>query len=330
MKTMKIAATGILALGFFLALFLVVVVSTASAQNGVIDGSVSGTIIGNDPANQTVISSVLSASPTSGPVPLFVSFIYLIAGSVVSESAHQINFGDGTTGSVSIGCGVIDSVSVSAPSAGACPRALTASHTYTAVGTYKAQLIKNGAIVGSTTIVVTAEVQTPSPMNSGALRNVGTTIGGETNVDNSTVVKLSDVLDGSETPVPTPPEAVETSADLSGYIASQITNDTNISMVETSPEKVAVTYKQTGKLFGIVSIPIYATAVVDAGKKVNVKYPWYKFFIRVNNRGDLETRIQNSVDIVIDANTSANADNHAFSLETQARLMTAMQAALAD
>jgi hypothetical protein len=103
-------------------------------------------------------SASFSGSPTSGPAPLAVSFWYIIGNG--SSDGFSIDFGDGTSGSLSIGCGVN-------PLSGsnACPRALVANHTYSASGTYTAKL-RDGRrlcapvdcnVVGTVTITVTAK-----------------------------------------------------------------------------------------------------------------------------------------------------------------------------
>lgn len=84
--------------------------------------------------NQTPSSmGTLSAYPTFGQAPLEASFWYPLADG--SADSYSINFGDGTSGTLTIGCGVN-------PLSGtnACPRALVASHSYRAPGTYAVTL----------------------------------------------------------------------------------------------------------------------------------------------------------------------------------------------
>ncbi|MBI5003918.1 peptidoglycan-binding protein [Candidatus Kaiserbacteria bacterium] len=76
---------------------------------------------------------VLKAFPTSGQSPLAVNFWYILGDR--SSSDYSIDFGDGATGTLEIGCGVPPTSGINA-----CPRALVATHTYAANGNYKAVL----------------------------------------------------------------------------------------------------------------------------------------------------------------------------------------------
>ncbi len=77
--------------------------------------------------------SALKASPTSGPAPLTVAFWYVLGDRPPSD--YSIDFGDGTTGVLEIGCGMLPNAAIAA-----CPRALVTTHTYAANGTYRAVL----------------------------------------------------------------------------------------------------------------------------------------------------------------------------------------------
>lgn len=78
-------------------------------------------------------SNLLEAYPTSGSAPLTVYFWRVIQDK--SSEGFSIDFGDGTSGTLSIGCGVNPFSGV-----GACPRALTSDHVYLKDGTYIATL----------------------------------------------------------------------------------------------------------------------------------------------------------------------------------------------
>lgn len=75
----------------------------------------------------------LQASPTRGDSPLTVHFSHVIGDG--SADGYAIDFGDGTSGSLDVGCGILPNTAMQA-----CPRSLTASHTYSANGTYTAVL----------------------------------------------------------------------------------------------------------------------------------------------------------------------------------------------
>ncbi|KKW44028.1 MAG: hypothetical protein UY94_C0037G0004 [Parcubacteria group bacterium GW2011_GWA2_56_21] len=106
------------------------------------------------------------------------------------------------------------------------------------------------------------------------------------------------------------PADVSTDAELSSFIAAQVQADKNVSQVEASADNVAVTYKQNAKLFGFIPITVDATATVDAGGKVNVKYPWYAF-LASTNKADLKAKIQSRVDAVLDGSMGADVAGNA-------------------
>jgi len=134
------------------------------------------------------------------------------------------------------------------------------------------------------------------------------------------------------------PSAVKTRAELSGYAAAEMKADSNIASIEAASDNVAVTYKQSAKLFGFIPVTIDATATVDANGNVEVSYPWYAFLM-VTNKADLEARIQNQVSANVDLDASANVEANAgasasaeaaaqLSAEAQARIVAAVKAAM--
>lgn len=116
-------------------------------------------------------------------------------------------------------------------------------------------------------------------------------------------------------------------ADLSGFVASTINADENVARVETSADKVSVTYKQNAKLFGFIPVTLDATATVDAEGTMDVKYPWYAF-LAVTNEADLEADLQSRVDSVfaLGANAEASAE---LGASTQAHLINEIRAVMA-
>ena len=166
------------------------------------------------------------------------------------------------------------------------------------------------------------------------------------NADDSTsiIITADKVLSGSIQTGINSAASVKSRADLSSYVATQIKNDSNISRVETSPNSVAVSYKQKAKLFGFLPITVNAKAVADANGNVTVRYPWYAF-LASTNRAELEGKLESRVSSVIGArasadnapDASANADVSAeaeaateFTAETQARIMEEIRAVMAS
>ncbi len=147
---------------------------------------------------------------------------------------------------------------------------------------------------------------TGSASGSGSTQG-SATVSGTSGADIVTIViTRADVDGGATVSVSASPANVRTNADLGGFIAAQVQADKNVSQVEASADNVAVTYKQNAKLFGFIPITIDATATVDAGGNVNIKYPWYAFLASTNS-AELEAKIQDRVDAVLGANVSGNA-----------------------
>lgn len=150
------------------------------------------------------------------------------------------------------------------------------------------------------------------------------------------VITRADVDGGSVQATVSSPSSVTTQAELSGYVASEMKADSNISSVESASDNVALTYKQHAKLFGFIPVSVDATATVDASGKVVVSYPWYAFLM-TTNKSDLETRIQSRVDADASLTASANAGADAsmttetvgeLSAAAQARIVAAVKAAM--
>lgn len=156
------------------------------------------------------------------------------------------------------------------------------------------------------------------------------------------IITRAEVDAGTVQATASSPSAVTTRAALSGYVAAEMKADKNISSVEAASDSVAVSYKQSAKLFGFIPVTVNATATVDASGNVTVSYPWYAFLM-ATNKSDLEARIQNQVsaDVNLDAsaNAEANADASAsaeataeaaaeLTAEAQAKIVAAVKAAM--
>jgi virginiamycin B lyase len=93
----------------------------------------------------------LTATPTSGPAPLAVTFT---ASGLALPMTYTINFGDGTTGALSQGNCI--GVTAIVGGQGGIQCSGSASHIYTAAGSYSASLLNAlGLTVGTVTITVT-------------------------------------------------------------------------------------------------------------------------------------------------------------------------------
>lgn len=118
---------------------------------------------------------VFFALPQQGQAPLTVNFSYS-PFTDQDTAGYRINFGDGSSGSLTIGC----AVTPGAYGAQACPRALTATHMYAQNGTYTATLVHDicrdlsgcmapTQLLGTVTIAVGGPVPFPAPVPSSGM-----------------------------------------------------------------------------------------------------------------------------------------------------------------
>lgn len=120
------------------------------------------------------------------------------------------------------------------------------------------------------------------------------------------------------------PTNVSSEADVKTYSDALIKSDTNVSSVDSSADEVSVSYKERLHVFGF--IPVWGTvkSTVRADGTVEVRYPWYSF-LSSTSRAEVESRVQNSVDVALKDRTETGSS---FSARTQAGLIAAMRAAL--
>ena len=117
-------------------------------------------------------SAPLIATPTSGPAPLAVTFA---AGALALPMTYTVNFGDGTTGALTQGSCIGVTAIVNGQGGIQCSG--SASHVYTAAGSYTATLLNAlGLTVGTVAITATGA----APKVSIALPNKASTLGSQT------------------------------------------------------------------------------------------------------------------------------------------------------
>lgn len=148
---------------------------------------------------------------------------------------------------------------------------------------------------------------------------------GSANLSIPLVVTQADVSSGTTQAVQISADKVQTTNDLSGYIAAQMQGDANLMSVDTASDHVAVTYQEPAKFLGIFPITVDTTATTDASGNVSVSQPWWAFLATTNN-AQLQANVQSSVSSIIGASGSANAQ---LSASQQARLVSAIKTVLA-
>ncbi|MBI4079893.1 hypothetical protein HY414_01515 [Candidatus Kaiserbacteria bacterium] len=138
------------------------------------------------------------------------------------------------------------------------------------------------------------------------------------------VITRSDVEAGGTVEASAAPSSVQAESDLSGFVAAQIMADVNVSKVETSRDRISVTYPQKAKLLGFIPVTVQATAMVEADGSVDVQYPWYAFLM-VTNEADLEAEIASRIVAKATLETSATAE---LTANAQAELIDEVRAVM--
>ena len=88
---------------------------------------------------------------------------------------------------------------------------------------------------------------------------------------------------------------IKTDADTQVYNKLVMSATPVVQSIDTSAEKVSVSYKQPGKILGLFDVQMDGQATVDASGNVSIQLPWYSFFV-VKNTSDIETSIKASLD----------------------------------
>jgi hypothetical protein len=128
----------------------------------------------------------LTATPTSGTPPLVVNFM---ASGLSLPVTYTVNFGDGTTGALAQSSCI--GVTAIAGGQGGIQCSGSASHTYTAAGSYTATLLNAlGLTVGTLEIFVTGA----APNISVAAPHKATTVGSQTILGSQTIPAMQDAM----------------------------------------------------------------------------------------------------------------------------------------
>ena len=113
--------------------------------------------------------------------------------------------------------------------------------------------------------------------------------------------------------------------------------------VESAEDHVALTAKQSVKLFGFIPVTVKITTNVDANGDVTISYPWWAF-LAVTNKAKLESKIEAQTKLITareagsgmatgrvaagDVNGDGVEASAKLSADVQARLIESVQVAL--
>ncbi len=88
-----------------------------------------------------------------------------------------------------------------------------------------------------------------------------------------------------------PSAYIKTDADTQAYNKLVMTATPAVQSIDSNNQKVSVSYKQQGRLFGLFNVQMDGKANVDASGNVSINLPWYSVFV-VKNTGDIKTSIK--------------------------------------
>lgn len=123
--------------------------------------------------------------------------------------------------------------------------------------------------------------------------------------------------------------SVASRADLEAYASSRISSNENIEGAEFSSDRMRVSFKEEGRLFGFVPVSMTSHAEVNADGSVEVTRPWYRFMVATSASADqdLEARLTAALEASAESMTSASG-NASLSAAAQARLLDEIVASL--
>jgi hypothetical protein len=96
-------------------------------------------------------------------------------------------------------------------------------------------------------------------------------------------------------------DRVMTDADLKGFAATEVRNDSNLNGIKIADDKIEVHYKQPARFLGIIPMMVSVGVNVYSDGSVNVDYPWYSF-LALTNKADLEASIESEVKAFLEDN----------------------------
>ncbi len=114
------------------------------------------------------------------------------------------------------------------------------------------------------------------------------------------------------------------SESLQTHAKALISEDTKVSSVELSGDKVAISYQEPAKLFGFIQITIPVTVAVTASGATSIQYPWYSFLLS-SDRASLAVRARDATAPELTVKTNASAK---FSVTEQEHILDSLHEVL--
>jgi hypothetical protein len=231
--------------------------NTTGASQGASGLLASGTLTVT--GNNSIQSSILSATPTSGSAPLTVTFS---GGGTGGNPANGpfINFGDGST-NVQMGC-----ISISA--GGACAGSYTATHTYTSTGVFTAQVLSQatGGAIGTATVTVFSgqKGSSPSATIDQSSLNTGTASPTITGTASNTVAMCMWVYKSGVTPVQNTAN-LTSGANLAGQACTPAAYDGQEAVMSISNGHWSISFPQNYFQSGTYNVAIYNESQTNFG-----------------------------------------------------------------
>lgn len=141
-------------------------------------------------------------------------------------------------------------------------------------------------------------------------------------------VNRSDIEDGSaEARISI--EEVSTPEELRVYAENAIRGDENIEEIVFDDNRVEVSYKQRGEMFGFIPVTMTVKASIDAEGNVMVDYPWYSFAVSKAEK-DLESNLSAHAFAALGSSSESATTSVEFTARTQADLVSRIQSVLRE